>query len=87
MFGLFLLGGWKKETLTADIVPLFETIDDLQEAESIMEFLYSHPVYKQHLKQGVATHIALLYNRLYHFLKRYILMLIGLQSGSFYLLQ
>jgi len=51
VFALFRLCGWKAEKLTIDIVPLFETIDDLQEAESIMEFLYSHPVYKQHLKQ------------------------------------
>ena len=34
-----------------DIVPLFETIDDLKAAETVMEFLYSLPVYKQHLQQ------------------------------------
>lgn len=49
VFGLLRLCGWKPSTLTIDIVPLFETIDDLQEAETIMEFLYTHPVYKQHL--------------------------------------
>ncbi len=32
-----------------DIVPLFETIDDLQAAEEIMDTLYQHPVYAQHL--------------------------------------
>ncbi|MBI2284616.1 MAG: phosphoenolpyruvate carboxylase [Bacteroidetes bacterium] len=51
VFALFRLCGWKAEQLSIDIIPLFETIDDLQEAESIMEFLYTHPVYKQHLKQ------------------------------------
>lgn len=51
VFGLFRLCGWKAETLTVDIVPLFETIDDLSEAETIMEFLYALPVYKQHLQQ------------------------------------
>ena len=51
VYGLFRLCGWQPELLTVDIIPLFETIDDLQEAETIMEFLYTHPVYKQHLKQ------------------------------------
>ena len=51
VFALLRLCGWKAETLTIDIIPLFETIDDLQEAETIMEFLYTHPVYKQHLLQ------------------------------------
>ena len=50
VYGLLRLCGWKPETLTIDIIPLFETIDDLQEAETIMEFLYTHPVYKQHLQ-------------------------------------
>ena len=51
VYALFRLCEWKAETLTVDIIPLFETIDDLQEAETIMEFLYTHPVYKQHLQQ------------------------------------
>ena len=51
VYALFRLCGWKAETLTVDIIPLFETIDDLKEAETIMEFLYTHPVYKQHLQQ------------------------------------
>ena len=51
VYTLLKLCGWKAETLTIDIIPLFETIDDLQEAENIMEFLYSLPAYKQHLQQ------------------------------------
>jgi phosphoenolpyruvate carboxylase len=50
VYALFRLCGWKDDSLTVDIVPLFETIDDLHEAETIMEFLYSLPVYKQHLQ-------------------------------------
>jgi phosphoenolpyruvate carboxylase len=50
VYALFCLCGWKKASLTVDIVPLFETIDDLHEAETIMEFLYSLPVYKHHLQ-------------------------------------
>ncbi len=51
VYGLFLLGGWKKEELNVDIVPLFETIDDLKGAESIMRKLYNNEEYKQHLKR------------------------------------
>ena len=51
VYGLFLLGGWKKEELNVDIVPLFETIDDLKGAASIMRKLYSNEEYQQHLKR------------------------------------
>ncbi len=34
-----------------DIVPLFETVDDLLGAAETMERLFAHPVYAQHLKQ------------------------------------
>lgn len=51
VFGLFLLSGWSKETLDIDIVPLFETIDDLQGAGEIMESLYKNDVYRQHLQR------------------------------------
>ena len=51
VYGLFLLGGWKKEELNIDIVPLFETIDDLKGAASIMRKLYNNPEYQQHLKR------------------------------------
>ena len=49
VFGLFLLSGWKREQLTVDIVPLFETVDDLQHAAAVMKELYEHSIYKQHL--------------------------------------
>ncbi len=51
VYGLFLLAGWKKEELNIDIIPLFETIYDLQEAADVMQTLYANPVYRQHLKQ------------------------------------
>ncbi len=51
VYGLFLLSGWKKEELNIDIVPLFETISDLQEAASVMHTLYTDPVYKEHLQR------------------------------------
>ena len=51
VYGLFLLGGWKKEELTVDIVPLFETVDDLANAAGIMEQLYSNAHYAAHLER------------------------------------
>lgn len=51
VYGLFLLGGWKKEELRVDIVPLFETIDDLQNANAVMNQLYSNTTYSEHLKR------------------------------------
>ncbi|WP_268034936.1 phosphoenolpyruvate carboxylase [Algoriphagus sp. PAP.12] len=41
--------GEGKQNLTLDVVPLFETIDDLAEAPEIMDWLYKLPVYKKHL--------------------------------------
>jgi phosphoenolpyruvate carboxylase len=49
VFGLFLLNGWKPEEINIDIVPLFETIDDLKNAADVMRTLYTNPAYKQHL--------------------------------------
>ncbi len=39
-----------KENLTVDIVPLFETVDDLINAAGIMEQLYSNKAYRAHVK-------------------------------------
>ncbi len=49
VFGLFLLGGWKKEELSVDIVPLFETVDDLRSAAAVMKELYENETYRAHL--------------------------------------
>jgi phosphoenolpyruvate carboxylase len=49
VYGLFLLGGWTKETLDIDIIPLFETIEDLHGAAEIMKTLYEHEEYRRHL--------------------------------------
>jgi phosphoenolpyruvate carboxylase len=55
VYGLFLLSGWKKEELTVDILPLFETIDDLKNASPIMEALYKNEAYSQHLSRRGKT--------------------------------
>ena len=49
VFALFLLNGWKPEEIKVDIVPLFETVDDLLQAETSMRALYTNPVYAAHL--------------------------------------
>jgi len=51
VFGLFLLSGWKKEEIDVDIVPLFEMIEDLQNAEAVMKALYENKIYSEHLKR------------------------------------
>lgn len=38
-----------QEKLTVDIVPLFETVDDLEQAHVVMEQLYTNPAYSKHL--------------------------------------
>ena len=53
VYGLFLLGGWSADELKIDIVPLFETINDLQHASDIMRELYENATYRSHLaKRG-----------------------------------
>ncbi|UKM66023.1 phosphoenolpyruvate carboxylase [Flavobacteriaceae bacterium GSB9] len=39
-----------RDELTVDVVPLFETITDLENAPSVMEQLYTNPEYMAHLK-------------------------------------
>ncbi len=51
VYGLFLLSGWKAAELTVDILPLFETVDDLRNAASVMKDLYANKVYEEHLKR------------------------------------
>lgn len=48
---LFLWSGWKKDELTIDFVPLFETVDDLSRAADVMRDLYAHPAYATHIKK------------------------------------
>jgi phosphoenolpyruvate carboxylase len=46
-FALFKLNNWAEPTV--DVIPLFESVDDLQNAYVIMEKLYTNPVYAAHL--------------------------------------
>lgn len=51
VYGLCLMTGWKKERISIDFVPLFETIGDLQSAGKVMRILYENETYRQHLKR------------------------------------
>jgi len=55
VYALFLLGGWKKDSISLDIVPLFETVTDLQRAAEIMATLYTNTDYRAHLKRRNET--------------------------------
>lgn len=46
-FALFKLNNWDNPSV--DIIPLFESVDDLQNANIIMEKLYTNPTYMAHL--------------------------------------
>ena len=47
-FALFKLNNW--DVLSVDIIPLFESVDDLQRAHDVMEKLYTNTTYASHLK-------------------------------------
>jgi phosphoenolpyruvate carboxylase len=51
VYGLFLASGWQKDSLSVDIVPLFETIDDLRQAGNVMRELYDNAAYREQLKK------------------------------------
>ena len=54
LYALCRLCGWDPHLSNLDIVPLFETIEDLTNAEGIMSFLYNDPLYKIHLQNRQA---------------------------------
>ena len=60
VLALARLAGWPAGAVDLDVVPLFETIEDLEHAEGVMRRLYAHPAYAAHLKRrGGQQHIML----------------------------
>jgi phosphoenolpyruvate carboxylase len=57
-FAMFKMIGWNEPTV--DIVPLFESVDDLQGADQVMEQLYTNATYMQHLKRRGNTQTIML---------------------------
>ena len=51
VYALFKICGWKEREITVDIVPLFESVNDLKNAHKTMNELYSEVNYKLHLQQ------------------------------------
>lgn len=49
VFTLFKVCGYQDEEINVDIVPLFETMEGLADAEEVMRNLYNFPVYQKHL--------------------------------------
>ena len=54
LYALCRLCGWDTHLSNLDIIPLFETIEDLTNAEEIMSILYNNPLYKIHLQNRQA---------------------------------
>lgn len=51
VYAFFKISGFKDEEIDMDIVPLFETMEGLNNAENVMNELYQNPVYQKHLKR------------------------------------
>jgi len=49
VFALFKVCGYEDEDINIDIVPLFETMEGLANAEKVMQDLYNDEVYQKHL--------------------------------------
>ena len=49
-----------KKNVSIDFIPLFESVQDLENAENILDVLFSDEVYKRHLKQRQNTQIVML---------------------------
>lgn len=49
VFALFKVCGYQDEEINVDIVPLFETMEGLADAEEVMRNLYNFPIYQKHL--------------------------------------
>jgi phosphoenolpyruvate carboxylase len=60
VFGLFLASGWKPDELSIDITPLFETVEDLQNAAGVMRELYNNSIYRAHLQRRGNTQTVML---------------------------
>ena len=50
VYALARICGWKIDEMTFDIVPLLETVEDLDNGEEILGYMYNHPVYQKHLE-------------------------------------
>jgi len=49
VYAFFKICGYRDQDINMDIVPLFETMEGLANAENVMSELYKNPVYQKHL--------------------------------------
>jgi len=51
VYAFFKVCGYQDEEINMDIVPLFETMEGLANAKSVMKELYQNPIYQKHLQK------------------------------------
>lgn len=51
VYALFRWSGWKGDSLTFDIIPLFETMQGMDNAARTMQSLFDIPAYRDHLRK------------------------------------
>ena len=60
VYALFKFCGYENDEINFDIIPLFETINGMDNAENVMETLFNLPVYKKHLQHRNNTQTIML---------------------------
>jgi phosphoenolpyruvate carboxylase len=60
VYKLFVWCGWKDEDISFDIIPLFETMEGMQNAEQTMQYLYTDKSYSAHLNRRNKTQTIML---------------------------
>src|SRR5690606_34151157 len=60
VYALFKYCGYSDSDINFDIVPLFETISGLEDAEKTMDKLYNLPAYRAHLERRKEEQIIML---------------------------
>lgn len=51
VYAFFKISGYRDKEINMDIVPLFETMEGLDNAENVMTELYQNPIYQKHLER------------------------------------
>ncbi len=49
VYGIFRWSGWEDDQITFDIIPLFETMKGMENAEEVMQTLFDLPEYRKHV--------------------------------------
>lgn len=60
VFALFRFCGWDINNLTYDIIPLFETMNGMANAEDVMNELFATPEYRSHVERRSEKHTIML---------------------------